>query len=66
MKNKYFRALEILWLISSLLCIVTGIHQTINESLNKSFVFFILAILSFLMFLFRRNLRLKKSDEKTH
>jgi len=64
MKNKYFGALEILWLLTTFLCIATGIHQTINENITKSYPFFIFAILSFLMFLFRRSTRLKRTSDK--
>jgi len=64
MKNKYLQAIEILWLVTTVLCIATGVHQTIYESLNKSYPFFIFAVLSFLMYLFRRNTRLKKTSGK--
>jgi len=64
MKNKYFQAIEILWLVTTILCIATGIHQTIYESLHKSYPFFIFAVLALLMYLFRRKTRLKKTSGK--
>jgi len=64
MKNKSFRALEILWFITSLICLSTGIHQTVYVGIHKSYPFFIFALLSFFMFLVRRHLRrTKKTDQ---
>ncbi|OFX84963.1 MAG: hypothetical protein A2W99_16295 [Bacteroidetes bacterium GWF2_33_16] len=65
MKNKSFRALEILWFITSLICLSTGVHQTIFQGISKSYPFFIFAFLAFLMFLFRRYLRLTRKSDKS-
>ncbi|HAN20046.1 MAG: hypothetical protein A2X13_07220 [Bacteroidetes bacterium GWC2_33_15] len=63
MKNKSSRALEVLWLITSAICLFTGIHQTLYEGIVKSYPFFIFAVLAFLMFLLRRYLRNQKNSE---
>jgi len=66
MKTKKSRALEILWLVTSFICLFTGVHQTINISLSKSYPFFIFTALSFLMYLLRRYLRThEKADPKS-
>ncbi len=54
MKSK-FR--EYMWLVISIICIIAGTHQTFVIGINESYVFFILAALSLLLFTIRRNLR---------
>ncbi len=62
MKNNLPKILEIIWLITSLLCLLTAIHQTIYEGITKSYIFFIFAIVAFLMYLIRKHTR--KSNQK--
>lgn len=57
MKNKLPKALEIVWLITSIICSLTGIHQTIYEGISKSYMFFIFATIAFIMFQLRKNIR---------
>jgi len=56
------RILEIVWLIVAVLSIAAGIHKTyIEGGFRESYLFFIIAFISFLMFFFRRSMR-KKDD----
>lgn len=57
MKNKLSKTLEIIWLITSILCLITGIHQTIFEGFSKSYSFFIFSLVAFIMFLLRKQLK---------
>ena len=57
MKNKLSRTLEIIWVITSILCLSTAIHQTYYEGFSKSYIFFIFSIVAFVMFLLRKQIR---------
>lgn len=63
--NKNYNAIfEGIWAVMTIVCIISGIHQTINEGFGESYMFFILAVIAFLMFLIRRHKR-KTSVSKT-
>lgn len=62
MKNSLPKILEIIWLITSLLCLTAAVHQTIYEGISKSYLLFIFALIAFLMFLFRKHTR--KTNQK--
>lgn len=64
MKNNLPKILEIIWLITSFLCIVAGIHQTIYEGFSKSYIFFLFSIVAFLIFLFRQKTRKLNQNNK--
>jgi len=57
MKNKFSKILEVLWLIVSIMCLSAGIHQTINEGISKSYVFFIFSFIAFIMYSIRKQVR---------
>jgi hypothetical protein len=57
------KILKYIWLATSFLCVGTGIHQTINEGFNKSYVFFLFAIFAFVMFLYRKNERTSNANK---
>ncbi len=57
MKNKLARSLEIIWLITSVLCLFTAIHQTFYEGFSKSYIFFIFSFIAFIMYLLRKQIR---------
>ena len=42
--NKLAKALEIVWLTTSVLCAATAVHLTINEGLGKSYIFMIFSV----------------------
>ena len=60
MKNKIR---EIIWLITAILCFITGIHQTYKQGFQQSWIFFLFAIFAFVLFLVRRNMRNKPTNE---
>ncbi|MCB2197296.1 MAG: hypothetical protein KQH79_15660 [Bacteroidetes bacterium] len=62
MKNKFARALEILWIITSVLCLIAGVHQTYNEGLSNSYLFFIFSFVAFIMYLLRKEIRKSKKE----
>jgi bacteriorhodopsin len=66
MKNKLSKALEIIWLVTSLICIITGIHQTIYEGISKSYLFFIFSFVAFVMYLLRKQIRKSNKSESTN
>jgi len=57
MKNKLPKIIEVTWLITSIICLLTGIHQTFYEGFSKSYLFFIFAIIAYLMYYFRKYMR---------
>jgi len=57
MRNKLSKALEIVWLITSILCFITAGHQTLNEGISKSYIFFIFSFVALIMFLLRKQMR---------
>ena len=65
MKTKLSLGLEILWVITSALCLFAGIRQTYYEGFSKSYIFFIFSLTAFIMFLLRRNIR-KSNKENTN
>ena len=62
MKNNLARALEILWIITSVLCLFAGIHQTYHEGFSKSYLFFIFSFIAFIMYLLRKEIRKSKKE----
>jgi TM2 domain-containing membrane protein YozV len=62
MNNKVLHILEIFWLIVAVLSLGAGIHQTFNEGIRRSWLFLLIALIGFIMFLLRRNLR-KRTDQ---
>lgn len=52
--------LEIAWLSAAILSMLAGIHKTYFQGLVNSYPFFIIFLLSLLMYLNRRNQRIKK------
>jgi predicted RND superfamily exporter protein len=66
MKKKINIIIEYVWLVTSILAIIGGIHKTYNKGLNQSWLFFAIAVIALLMFFFRRYLRKKEvvSDNK--
>lgn len=51
----YARIIKYVWLITSLLCLSAGIHQTIRQGISKSYVFLVFAIFAFAFYLIRNN-----------
>ena len=59
MNKKPIHFLEIVWVLVGVLCLIFGILKAIDENLNNSITFFILAAVSFSMYALRRHLRRK-------
>lgn len=57
--KKLAYALEITWLVLSILCLAIAIYSIISQKAN--YMFFILSIVSFFMFQLRRRRRLRNS-----
>jgi hypothetical protein len=62
MKTNLNRILEIFWLILAGLTAFMGVYATVRNGFKSAYVFFIMAILSFLLYLARRTLRLNNKD----
>ncbi len=62
MRNKLARALEILWIVISALCLIAGVHQTYMEGFSKSYLFFIFSFVAFIMYLLRKEIRKSKKE----
>lgn len=59
MNIRAVRILEITWLIVAILSIIAGMHKTYQHGFGKSYLFFIISFISFLMYFYRRNMRMK-------
>ena len=57
MNRKTVHILEILWLITGILSLGAGMHQTFREGIARSWVFLVMALLAFAMYSLRRNYR---------
>lgn len=57
MKNKLAKILEYTWLVTAILAIGAGVHQTYYEGIHKSWLFFLISFISFFMFFFKRKMR---------
>ncbi|HEY9123462.1 MAG TPA: hypothetical protein PK252_10095 [Bacteroidales bacterium] len=53
---------EYVWLSLAIFCIAAAIHQTFKLGFSESYVFFIFAVMAFLIYYIRRTLRLAKKD----
>jgi len=62
MKNKLARSLEVIWIVTSILCLFAAIHQTYYEGFSKSYIFFIFSFIAFIMYLLRRQIRKSIKD----
>ena len=58
-RNKLAYILEIIWLVVTVLCLAMAIHSTVIHGIKQSYIKFAFALLGFLMYLIRRNKRLK-------
>lgn len=56
--------LEIFWLIISISTFVLAVFNFIKFGIGNSYVFFIMALLSFLLYMARRTLRRKEARKK--
>ena len=61
MKTKLSRIIEIIWIITSILCLFAAVHQTYYEGFTKSYILFIFSFVAFIMYLLRKQMR--KSDK---
>ncbi|MBU0764136.1 MAG: hypothetical protein KJ607_04800 [Bacteroidetes bacterium] len=56
--SKKSKIVEAVWLATSAIALLTGIHKTYNQGFAKSYPFFIITGVALLMFTFRRYLRI--------
>ncbi len=63
MINGAARILESLWLVLSLICLGTGVYNTLQNGFRDSVLFFIFALIALLMYLLRRNMRKNKDTQ---
>jgi hypothetical protein len=62
MKTNLNHVLEVFWLILSVFTAFMGIYVTVRHGFHSAYMFFIMAVLSLLLFLARRALRLKNKE----
>ena len=61
MKTKLSRIIEIIWIITAILCLFAAVHQTYYEGFTKSYILFVFSFVAFIMYLLRKQMR--KSDK---
>jgi hypothetical protein len=59
MNKRYLIVLEVIWIITGVFCIIAGIKYAIGPGGKKTFIFFLLAAVSFLFAWFRDRERKK-------
>jgi hypothetical protein len=53
MNKRYLIVLEVIWIITGILCLIAGIRYATGPGGKKTFIFFLLAAVSFLFAWFR-------------
>jgi Ca2+/Na+ antiporter len=48
MNKRYLIILEVIWIVTGILCLIAGIRYATRSGGNKTYIFFLLAIVSFL------------------
>jgi hypothetical protein len=59
MNNKLRVAIEVVWIITGLLCIVAGVRYAISTGGSRTYLFALMALISFAFAWFRHNQRKK-------
>jgi len=59
MNRKYLIVLEVIWIITGVLCLIAGIRYATGQGGKKTFIFLLLAAVSFLFAWFRDRERKK-------
>jgi len=59
MSNKSLLVIEIIWIVTGILCVIAGIRFALTSGGNKIFIFAIMALVSFAFAWFRHNQRKK-------
>ncbi len=64
MNRKLNKFLEITWLTVAVLSLVAGIHKSLTTSLGESWLLFLIALVSMIMYTLKRYLRKKEESDK--
>jgi hypothetical protein len=48
MNKRYLIILEVIWIVTGILCLIVGIRYATGSGGNKTYIFFLLAAVSFL------------------
>jgi hypothetical protein len=56
-------ALEIIWLTLGILSLLAGIYNRMVQGREENLIFLIMALLAFMMYFYRRNLRKSKNQQ---
>jgi hypothetical protein len=59
MSNKSLLVIEIIWIVTGILCVIAGIRFALTSGGNKIFIFAIMALVSFVFAWLRHNQRKK-------
>jgi len=59
--NKLAYILEVTWLVLSILCLVIALYTVFSPKSENNYMFFLLSIISFLMYQVRKGRRVKRS-----
>ena len=64
MKNiRFAYILEIVWLCCAVIALLAGVHKTVVNGFSESYIFFIIVVISFLMYSVRRYIRKNVATE---
>jgi hypothetical protein len=59
MRNRYLLVVEIIWIITGLLCIAAGIRLAFTDGGGRILIFALMAVISFVFAFLRHNQRKK-------
>jgi len=59
MRNISILVLEVIWIVTGILCLGSGIKVSLTTGGNKAYLFFLMAVISFLFAWFRHKQRKK-------
>jgi len=60
---KMIRILEVTWLIIGVIAILIGVYETYTKGIGEGYLFFIFTLIAGLMYMLRRNRRIKMERE---
>ena len=63
MNPKISYIIEVIWLVTGVFCLLLGFRRTFQFGFANGYIFFILAILAFLMYSFRHYLRKSQKNK---
>ena len=63
MNPKISYIIEIIWLVTAILCLLLGIRKTVEYGFSGGYIFYILSVIAFIMYSLRHYLRKSQKNK---